>query len=109
MDARRFPKASPRLAARTPRGYLGPAASSVTSPLTRAKLMTPTPAAAIACVEALEPDEVWACYLDHSPETQEVVAAQVDVERWSQLLVREVRDRPFAPGAKRRRERAGSR
>jgi hypothetical protein len=65
---------------------------TVTSPMSRVELARLTPAATLAHIESLAADEAWAAYRLLTPEMQEMVAAHVNTDLWSQLLVREIRD-----------------
>jgi len=62
------------------------------SPFNRAELANLTPAAVIAHIEALDADESWAAYRLLTPQIQGLVAAHVNTDRWSELLIREMRD-----------------
>jgi hypothetical protein len=62
------------------------------APMSREELAKLTPTESIARIEAFEADEAWAAYQLLTPQMQKMVAAHCNLERWSELLTRELRD-----------------
>jgi len=67
-----------------------------TAPLTPADLRDLTPERALGVVEALEPDAAWAFFAKLTEPMQEHIAETATMQRWSELMVREIQAQALA-------------